>query len=90
MTTSRLSRYKPKAFGYLLRFRLWLAKYNYTMFHVPGKLLYAANALSRARMPETEEDLLEVEENITQFTLQASKERLDKYRHAQKEDPVCA
>ena len=77
----------------ILRFRLRLAKYNYTVFHVPGKILYAADALSRAPMPETEEDPLEVEafvEGITKFTLPASKERLDDYRHAQKEDPVCA
>ena len=43
-------------------------------------------------MAETEEDPLDVEafvENITQFTLPASKERLDEYRQAQKDDPVC-
>ena len=37
----------------ILRFRLRLAKFNYTVFHVPGKLLYAADALSRAPVPET-------------------------------------
>ena len=43
-------------------------------------------------MAETEEDPLDVEafvENITQFTLPASKERLDEYRQAQEDDPVC-
>ena len=32
----------------ILRFRLRLAKFDYTVSHVPGKLLYAADALSRA------------------------------------------
>ena len=32
----------------ILRFRLRLAKYDYTVVHIPGKLLYAADALSRA------------------------------------------
>ena len=76
----------------ILRFRLRLAKYNYTVFHVPGKLLYTADALSRAPMAETEKDPLDVEafvENITQFIMPASKERLDEYRQAQKDDPVC-
>ena len=77
----------------ILRFRLRLAKFDYIVFHVPGKLLYAADALSRAPMPETGEDPLEVEgfvESITQFALPASKQRLDIYRQAQKDDPVCA
>ena len=55
---------------WILRFRLRLAKLHYTVFHVPGKLLYAADALSRAPIRETE-DPLEVEafvESITQFT----------------------
>ena len=63
------------------------------MFHVPGKLLYAADALSRAPLPEIGQQPLEVEafvESITQFTLPASKQRLDEYRRAQKDDPVCA
>lgn len=77
----------------ILRFRLWLAKFHYSVFHVPGKLLYAANALSRAPMPETEKELLEVEsfvESTTQFTLPVSKQRLDVYKQAQLDDPVCA
>ena len=32
----------------IIRFRLRLAKYDYTVVHIPGKLLYAADALSRA------------------------------------------
>ena len=56
----------------ILRFRLRLAKFNYTVFHVPGKLLYAADALSRAPVPVTGDESLEVETfvvSITEFTL---------------------
>ena len=89
LNTKNLDALPPR----ILRFRLRLAKFDYIVFHVPGKLLYAADALSRAPMPETGEDPLEVEgfvESITQFALPASKQRLDIYRQAQKYDPVCA
>ncbi len=32
----------------ILRFRLRLSKFDYTISHVPGKFLYTADALSRA------------------------------------------
>ena len=41
----------------ILRFRLRLAKFKYTAQHIPGKLLYVADALSRA--PEGDEDVRE-------------------------------
>ena len=33
---------------HVLRFRLRLMKFDYNIHHVPGKLLYTADALSRA------------------------------------------
>lgn len=66
-----------------LPLRVWLAKFNYSVFHIPGKLLYAADALSRAPMPQMEEEPLDVE-TITHFTLLAIiKQTLDVYKQAQ-------
>jgi hypothetical protein len=38
----------------ILRFRLRLARYLYTIEHVPGKTLYTADAFSRAALKTTE------------------------------------
>ena len=46
LNTKHLDNLPPR----ILRFRLRLAKYDYIAQHVPGKLLYAADALSRAPM----------------------------------------
>lgn len=76
----------------ILHFHLQLPKFNYSVFHVPGKLLYATDALSRASMPETEEPV-EMEsfvDSITKFTLPASMQRLDVYKQAQQDNPACA
>ena len=37
----------------VLRFRLRLARFNYSITHVPGKLLYTADTLSHAPLPTT-------------------------------------
>ena len=37
----------------VLRFRLRMIKFDYTIQHVPGKFLYIADALSRAPMQQT-------------------------------------
>ena len=41
----------------ILRFRLRLARFDYTIQHVPGKLLCTADALSRAPGPVTKADM---------------------------------
>ena len=89
LNTKHLDALPPR----ILRFCLRLAKFNYSVFHIPGKLLYAADTLSRAPLPETEEEQLNVEsfvESIIQFTLPASKQRLDVYKQAQLDDPARA
>ena len=72
----------------ILRFRLRLARFDYSISHVPGKHLYTADTLSRAPLTSDETDtklhdeaelLLAV--NISD--LPASKERLEEYKRAQ-------
>ena len=68
-----------------------LAKYDYIAKHVPGKLLYAADALSRApTQGESEEELQEEVEayvdHVTMSSIPATAHRLQAYRQAQMED----
>ena len=78
----------------ILRFRLRLAKYNFTAQHIPGKLLYAADALSRAPKADAEVDLQEEAEayieHVTIPSLPATSTKLEVYRQAQANDTVCA
>ena len=79
----------------IVRFQLRLAKFDYHVCHVPGKLLFTADALSRAPLPETGDGLLQEEvesfvEGVTQTSLPATPTRLEEYRKAQEEDPVCS
>ena len=71
----------------ILRFRLRLEKFDYVALHVPGKLLYTADALSRAPLPEfldTDTTLQDQAEcfvqTITIPSLPASRLTLDRYR----------
>ena len=67
----------------VLCFRLRMAKY-YTILHVPGKLLYTADTLSRDAAPDHEPDSLQEVEtfvnSITKLSLPATEQRLDTYR----------
>lgn len=79
----------------VLRFRLRLTRFAYTISHVPGKFLYTADTLSRAPVASTDDTQLQ-EETQTEFfasalisTLPASQDRLDEYRTAQQEDSTC-
>ena len=78
----------------ILRFRLRLAKYDFTTQHIPGKLLYAADALSRAPEGDAEVDLQnEAEayvEHVAIPSLPATSTKLEVYRQAQANDTVCA
>ena len=79
----------------VLRFRLRLTRFQYTIHHVPGKTLYTADTLSRA--PSTKPSSLisrhstEVEQFIQSViaALPASSDRLDSYSRAQATDQVC-
>lgn len=78
----------------VLRFRLRLARFQYTITHVPGKYLYTADALSRAPTANADNDARlqeEAESLIAECIahLPASNERLDEYRKAQAADPIC-
>jgi len=67
---------------HIVRFHLRLAKFNYWVYHVPGKLLFTVDALSHAPMPEMEEGLLQKKmetfvERVTQTSLPMTPERLE-------------
>ena len=82
----------------VLRFRLRLARFDYSITHVPGKLLYTADTLSRAPLQTSEPTSLSPsnsQEEVEAFiegivsTLPASESRLEVYRTAQQTDPIC-
>ena len=82
----------------VLRFRLRLARFNYDITHVPGKLLYTADTLSRSPLPISKEvspPPFKSPEEVEAFiegivlTLPASESRLAAYWSAQQSDPVC-
>ena len=88
-STTPLDRIPPR----ILRFRLRLTNFNYTIQHVPGKSLFTADALSRApkvSQPSGEEYF------DTKFLIRAivallpiNADRLGSYRMAQKDDNIC-
>ena len=83
----------------VLRFRLRLMRFQYTIHHSPRKSLYLADTLSRAPLrasPEEVNSLSQVEKEVEIFVdavvaaVPAHGDRLDKYRQAQASDPECA
>ena len=79
----------------MLRFR----KCNYSAQHVPGKLLYAADALSHAPTQEESEEELQEEvdayvDHVTMSSIPATTHRLQAYWQAywqaQMEDAECS
>ena len=79
----------------VLRFRLRMARFDYTISHVPGKQLCTADTLSRAPMTHTEESG-ELEEEVERFiegvvdTLPVTEQRLQQYIDAQTQDTICS
>ena len=74
-----------------------LTQFDYTIQHVPGKLLHTADALSGAPGPNTKADqqLEEEAECIMEVCVKhlpgtAGQERLHQYAVAQAADPVCS
>jgi hypothetical protein len=79
----------------VLRFRLRLARFDYDIAHVPGKLLYTADTLSRAPSSSEENDTSLQNEAETMMEaciahLPASTEKLNEYSTQQAEDTVCS
>ena len=79
----------------VLRFRLRLARYEYQVHHVPGKLLFSADAFSRAPVASTgdgelEEVAEEYVDTVTSHSLPITEKRLEVYRQEQEKDHVCA
>ena len=93
LSTKQLDNLPPR----ILRFRLKMAKFSYTIQHVPGKLLYTANTLSQAPLPLSTDntDYTTESDNIEQFvasittSLPASSRHLQTYAAAQDNDSVC-
>ena len=88
LTTKCLSALPPR----IIRFRLRLSHFSYTVIHVPGKFLYTADALSRSMSPtaatEVEDCSMEDFVHSVVTSLPASPNTLDAYRRAQKQDPI--
>ena len=79
----------------VLRFRLRMAKFNYNISHVPGKLLYVADTLSRDPVPHQDPDSQQEEveafvNSVTTMSLPATKKQLETYSQSQEQDPVCS
>ena len=78
----------------VLRFRLRLSRFMYTMEHVPGKFLYTADALSRSLAPLDDNGDISSRDvdcfvNAMILSLPASPDRLQIYKTAQAEDKIC-
>ena len=93
LSNKRLDGLPPR----VLQFCLRLDKFNFQTQHVPGKLLYVADALSRAPLPESDDksgvvDLEEVEAFIAHVATQTQFEQqsLNMGRQKQAEDKVCS
>lgn len=88
--TKRLDDLPP----WIVRFRLRLARFDYSISNLPGKLLYTTDTLSRAPLSTTihGSDLLQevdVFVNSVVSPLPAFSRCLEKYKKSQEEDPVC-
>ena len=91
LNTKHLDSLPPR----VLQFRLRLARFNYTVEHVPGKLLFTADTLSRAPLESSQADhsqakAFEAHVSVIMSQLLADKDRLKAYSKAQADDPVCS
>ena len=77
----------------ILRFRLRLSRFTYSVEHVPGKLLNTADTLSRNLLPTLEGDIstrdVDCFIHAVIASLPASSERVDVYKAAQAADTIC-
>ena len=78
----------------IMRFRLRLARFSYSVVHSPGKLMYTADTLSRAPRSVVDNDQTLEEETdcimeVTVNSLPATQKRLQEYGKAQASVSVC-
>ena len=72
-----------------------MSRFDYSIAHVPGKLLYTADALSRAPTSAPDDNSKSMQKETEAIMkacisqLPASKMRLDIYSNAQRSDPDC-
>ena len=78
---------------WVLRFRICLMRFQYSINHVPGKTLYMADTLLRAPIDvSVTEEMTSDTECFVQLiiaALPATKDNLDSCRTTQREDPIC-
>ncbi|KAL5506010.1 hypothetical protein EMCRGX_G007569 [Ephydatia muelleri] len=78
----------------VLRFRLRLMHYSYSITHIPGKLFYTADTLSRAPATNSTKDLIYLQEEAEVFIdsaiqcLPTTGEKLKKFSASQTSDAV--
>ena len=91
LSKTYLDRLPPR----IVRFRLRLMRFNYTISHVPGKMLYTADTLSRAPVDAADKTTL-IDAETEMFVqavisqLPVSTNRLDDFRKAQHDDSTCS
>ena len=83
----------------VLRFRLTLMRFQYTIYHCPGKALYLADTLSRAPLrdqPGEIDSITEGVKGVEKFVeavisaLPADQDHLERYAQAQAQDTECS
>ena len=72
-----------------------MAKFDYNISHMPRKLLYVADTLSRDPVPHQDPDSQQEEveafvNSVTTMSLPATKKQLETYSQSQEQDPVCS
>ena len=78
---------------WVLCFHIRLMRFQYSINHVSGKTLYMADTLSRAPLDVSATEMTSDTERFVQSViaaLLATKDNLDSYRIAQREDPICS
>lgn len=91
LNSKRLDGLPPR----VLQLRLRLDKFDFDIQHVPGKLLYVADTLSRAPLPGNKSEASELQEEVKTFTshtvtnTQPQQRSLDVLHKKQVEDEIC-
>lgn len=92
MKTKRLDEMTPR----IQRFRMRMIRFSYKIFHLPGKSLVTADALSRVpvSVPDEQDHFMELETplNVKSVTegFPASDQKLKEIREKQDQDEICS